>query len=117
MFQFFTATVQHQKLITLAGISHAQPKSPLKVETMAKTIAEALFEQGMEKGMEMAMEKGMEIGRLLAARKMLQRLLLRRFGTLPEPVVNRIESMTDLERLRSCIEQTIELRAIDELAL
>jgi hypothetical protein len=64
---------------------------------MGQTIAEAIWEEGVLKG------------QLEATREILQILLSGRFGPLPEGMLLRIESCTDLQRLKAAVLQVARL--------
>ena len=76
---------------------------------MTQTIAESLIAEGQV--------KGRVEGELLTSRAVLRRLLTKRFGPLPESLLQRIEATADAGRLQACIEQVMELRTLDELQL
>ena len=80
---------------------------------MAQTIAESLIEEGVAKGR----VEGRVEGQLLANRETLRRLLTQRFAPLPEPIVQRIEAASDLERLQAALDQVLQLKSLDELDL
>jgi hypothetical protein len=83
----------------------ATPARYKEITAMAQTAAEAWMEQGMAKG------------EVMALRKVLRRLLTRRFDPLPEPLLQRIEQTADVDRLTAAIEQVEELKSLDELKL
>jgi hypothetical protein len=56
-------------------------------------------------------------GELRTNKKVLRALLEKRFGTLPDVVLQRIESATDAERLQAGILQVLEISAPEELDL
>ena len=72
---------------------------------MEKTIAEALIEEGEERG------------RLLQSRQYLRRLLTKKFKRLPEEIIHRIETTTDLDRLDACVDQIRDSQSLEELRL
>jgi hypothetical protein len=47
----------------------------------------------------------------------LRAVLEERFGGLPEDLVQRLESATDLAALLACIRQAVHVRSLDELQL
>ena len=61
--------------------------------------------------------KGRAEGALINSREILRDLLEDHFGPLPEELQRRIESATDLERLKACIHQAHALNSLDELPL
>lgn len=71
---------------------------------MAQTIGQAIWEVGFAEG------------QLRISRQMLLRVLTRRFGTLPEPVVRRIES-ADMDRLEAAALQVFRIARPEDLQL
>jgi hypothetical protein len=92
-------------LLAAAQASQANVARQQEIQTMAHTIAEALIAEGEIKGA------------LRAARTILQRLLTKRFQSLPEDVVKRIEAASDLGVLQACIDRVLEMQSLEELNL
>ena len=57
------------------------------------------------------------MGELDRSRALLNRLLERRFGSLPDELRARIEAMDDVELLRAYSDQAIDISALGELSL
>ncbi len=76
-----------------------------EVRVMAESMAEVLLERGRAEG------------ELKNARAMLRSYLEHRFGTLPEPVLQRVESTTDIDRLRAAFQLALEGKGLDDLQL
>jgi hypothetical protein len=72
---------------------------------MGQTIAEALIDEGLNKG------------RLLTLKELLRRLLEKRFGPVPESILQQIDQATDPERLQSAVLEVGELQMPDGLRL
>jgi hypothetical protein len=72
---------------------------------MSETIAEWLMMEGEKKG------------QLRASRTSLRAVLEKRFGTLPETVLQRIEASTDLAGLQAALVQAVEMGRLEELQL
>lgn len=87
----------------------ASPIQQEEVTNMTRTIAEALIEEGLV--------KGRAEGALQNSRESLRRLLTRRFQTLPDAVVRRIESCTDIGRLQAAIDNILDMKSLDELTI
>ena len=51
------------------------------------------------------------------SRTLLRRLLTKKFGSMPESLVQRIEATSDLERLQACAEQVVDMKMLEELTL
>ncbi|HWN66293.1 MAG TPA: DUF4351 domain-containing protein, partial [Haliangium sp.] len=66
-----------------------------KHEDVMLSVAEQLIKQGFDKGLEKGLEKALE-----GQRTMLLRLLGRRFGAVPDPIMERVTAATtpELER-------------------
>jgi hypothetical protein len=96
---------ERTRWLEAAKASQADAARRQEVQTMGQTIAEALIEEGIEKG------------QLLNARTVLRDLLQAHFGSLPEPLLRRIEAATDLQRLRAAILTVSSLKTLDELQL
>jgi hypothetical protein len=92
-------------LLAEAVASQTNPVLQKKVEAMGQTIAESLIEEGVVKG------------QLSQARTTLRRLLISKFGVIPESVLQRIESTTDLAQLDAVTEQVLRMESLDELKL
>jgi hypothetical protein len=56
-------------------------------------------------------------GQLLASRENLRLLMEERFGALPEELIQQIESIDDLKRLRSALLQVVHVKTLEELKL
>lgn len=96
----------------IKAIAVGNPKNPVdqeRMENMVQTIAEAYIEEGVA--------KGVAKGQLLANRETLRRLLTLRFGNVPKAVLEQIDSTTDLARLQNALDQVLQLKSLDELAL
>jgi len=78
-----------------------------EVEDMGKTIYEALVEEGVE--------KGIERGTLSKAREVVIRVLRRRFQTIPEDIVERIERTDSDEVLDDLLDRSLEIATPEEL--
>jgi hypothetical protein len=76
-----------------------------EVLNMGQTIAESLIEEGMEKG------------QLRLARSLLLDILKKRFRKVPKAVKQRIETTTELSRLRETILEAMNLESLDDLHL
>ena len=120
------------EVIERARSSQEQRQRQEEVRTMGQTIAEALIAEGMAKGESIAeakfaesmakaeakgKAKGIVEGKLEDSREILRNLLLRRFKTLPELVMDRIAAVSDHERLKACINTVFDMTSLDELNL
>jgi hypothetical protein len=88
-----------------AQAAQTDAKRQKEVGFMAQTIAESIWQEGQA------------AGELRASRRMLLQFLISRFGALPEGVVQRIESCTDLERLVAAAQQVTTLDKPEDLQL
>jgi hypothetical protein len=64
-----------------------------------------------------AEKRGKKLGELRALRNVLQRLLRKRFGPLPAALIARINATNNLGVLEAAVEQTLDLKTLDELRL
>jgi hypothetical protein len=89
--------------------------------TLGKTIWEEAHEQGQAKGLAEGRIEGRAEGRtegeLSALRQSLRRLLAKRFGSVPEAVLQRIDSCTEVDRLMSAIDQILSVATPEDLPL
>ncbi len=76
---------------------------------MGQTIGEAIREEGRL--------KAEATGELRASRRILRQLLTKRFNSVPEAIVQRIESCTDLDRLMAAAGQVLTLDKPEDLQL
>jgi hypothetical protein len=91
------------ELVTLAQASQLHVPNRQEVKIMGQTIAEALREEGREEA------------RLLTVREMLRTVLENRFGGLPETLTQRIETITDLQQLKSWVAKAVQATSLDEI--
>jgi predicted transposase YdaD len=61
--------------------------------------------------------EGRAEGELQTHRDNLRRLLLRKFQQVPDAVLQRIESCTDAERLKTAIDRVLDWKSVDEFDL
>lgn len=81
----------------------ANPTRKEEVRDMIQTIADDL------------MERGRAEGELQTHRDNLRRLLLRKFQQLPDVVLQRIESCTDVERLKTAMDRLLDWKSVEEI--
>jgi hypothetical protein len=96
---------ERQSLLAAAQATQTNVERQKEVGLMAQTIAESIWEEGLRKG------------ELEAARRLLQQLLVKRFGTVPEEEVRRVASVTDVERLTAAALQVWEIATPQDLTL
>jgi hypothetical protein len=95
------------------AIEEGSPGHETEVSGMAQTIAEELIEQGWNKGL----TQGRTEGALNAYRDSLRRLLTLRFGSVPEDVLRRIDTSTEVDRLTAAIERVFQMASPDDVGL
>jgi hypothetical protein len=100
---------EREILVAAAQAAQADVNRQKEVSLMGQTIAEAIWEEGRS--------KGQGEGELSHARRMLRQLLTRRFGPLPEDVLQRIEAATDVERLTASGLEVLSMEKLDDLQL
>jgi hypothetical protein len=85
-----------------------------EIEHTMLTYGQKLEQQGFDKGVEKGIEKGIEKGVEKGQRTTLLRLLTRRFGTLPEPVAERVAGATpaDIERW---LDRILDATSLDDI--
>jgi hypothetical protein len=104
---------ERQTLFAAAQATQAEVNRQKEVGLMGQTIAESIWEEGWLKG-----ESAGELkGELKASRRTLRRLLADRFGSVPEAVLQRIESITDVDRLTAAAVQVSHVAAPEDLQL
>jgi hypothetical protein len=96
---------ERQNLLAAARAAQTNVERQKEVGLMAQTIAESIWEEGLRKG------------ELEAARRLLQQLLVKRFSTVPEDVVRRVASATDVERLTAAALQVLDIATPQDLRL
>jgi hypothetical protein len=79
-------------------------------------MAEVVFKSWQEEIRDQEAQLRVEVG-LQQTRDSLQVVLEERFGTLPEPLVQQINAVTDLTRLRASLRQAVHIQSLDELQL
>ncbi len=100
---------EREEVVERARSSQEHRQRQEEVRTVGQTIAEALIAEGMA--------KGKAEGKLEDAREILRNLLLRKFKTLPVPVIDRIAAASDHERLKACINAVFDMTSLDQLGL
>lgn len=80
---------------------------------MKETVAHDWWQQGWAEGW----AEGVVKGELQGYRSYLQHSLVRRFGPLPEAVLQRIEAVTSKGRLLAAIDNMNTLKCLDDLDL
>jgi hypothetical protein len=91
--------------VVLDIVRQATPHRSREIETMVKTIAHEWMEEGITEG------------ERRASRTLLRALLEDRFGTLPETLVEAIQTTNEVERLQTAARQVPRLQRLDDLSL
>ena len=94
-------TPERDQLIAAAQSSQTSVARQREVQTVSMMIAEALKAEGQ----------------LNQARLMLQGLLEEKFGAVPEPVRQRIQTTTDLTKLDAAARRVLHLDSLEEFEL
>jgi hypothetical protein len=92
-------------LVAAAQTVQADVNRHKEIGLMAQTIAESIFEEGQLKG------------ELNTARRVLRQMLIKRFGTVSEQLLQRIENSTDVERLVAATLEVSSLTAPEDLRI
>ena len=98
---------ERQTLLAAAQAAQVNVDRQKEVGLMSQTIAESIWEEGRL--------KGRSEGQLNALRQTLRRLLLDRFGRVSEDVLQRIDNVTDVDRLMAAAVQVSHIATPDEL--
>ena len=84
-----------------------------KSEGRAEGLAEGL-ERGMQQGMHQGIERGMERGRVEGERAVLERQLLRRFGSLSPEVEDRVAEASAVD-LETWADKVLDAKTLDDV--
>ena len=108
-------------LLAAAQAIQADSQRQKEVGDVGQTIAEEIWEEGWTKGLTEGVAKGLTEGvakgQLENSRGLLRRLLTRRFGTVPEGLLQQIEATTDVERLNAAAVEVLQIDLPEELQL
>jgi predicted transposase YdaD len=104
---------ERETLLSAAQATQTNVDRQKEVALVGQTIAEAIWEEGRLKGH----AEGRSEGELSASRRLLRQLLEKRFGALPEAVLQRIESATDVERLTTATLEVLHMVTVEDLQL
>jgi hypothetical protein len=85
------------------------PTRKKEVRKMIQSIADELMEKGRT--------EGRAEGELQTHRDILRDLLLRKFRRLPKKILQRIETCTDVERLKTALGRVLDWKSVDEIDL
>jgi len=84
------------------------------VTSVERFAIERGMQQGMQQGMQKGMQQGLERGRQLGETLLLERLLVKRFGSLPDELRGRLESAT-VEQLEGWAERLLDARSLADV--
>jgi hypothetical protein len=112
-------------LVAAAQASQHSAEHRLEVGTMSdvlwqtwpQKVAEESRARGLAEGLAEGRVEGRAEGQLLKSREILRRLLERRFGALPEGLVQQIEACTDGEALQAGLDQVVGIGSLEEFRL
>lgn len=107
---------EQDRIATVARASQSDRVHQEEAETMAKGLGLSWEQEEKIRLAECARQSARQ-AELRTRKEVLRALLEKRFGTLPDVVLQRIESATDAERLQSGILQVLEINAPEELEL
>jgi len=83
----------------------------------ARKMATSHVDRIMEEGRKEGRQEGRNEGAVLAKQGTLLRLLSKRFGTLPEELVSRIQGTTSIEALDAALDQVLDASRLDEIEI
>jgi Putative transposase, YhgA-like len=104
--------MEKERIAAVAKVSQTDRVRQEEAETMAKSLG-LTWEQAEE----IRVAESAKQSQLRTRKEDLRALLEKRFGTLPDAVLQRIETATDAVRLKDGILQALEIDAPDELDL
>ncbi len=84
-----------------------------KGEAIMPTLAEKWIEEGMAKGLQQGLQQGLVKGRLEAAREDVLDALEARFGAVPGDVVDRVQGVEDLAKLKVLLRQAVRAEDLE----
>ncbi len=88
---------------------------------MELTWKEEMIEKWKEKGLQEGREEGRVEGRLAGLtegkRETLEHLLTKKFGSLPEKTLSRIEALESLEELDTYLDRVLTAESLEEMGL
>jgi predicted transposase/invertase (TIGR01784 family) len=83
-------------------------------ETLMPTLAETWIEQGLQKGLQQGVEKGLQQGVEQGERLILERLLVKRFGPLPEVLEQRLANASRAE-VEAWLDQVLDAPSLETM--
>lgn len=107
--QWRRPTPEHEALVAVAKAANEDVVRQREIEAMSEKLGATIADR--------AMAKGQAKGQLSMCRTMLRDLLEDRFGMVPEDLLQRIESCSDLERLQRAARQVYRVQSLEELSL
>lgn len=108
---------EQEALLTTAKASEDNAQRQREIEEMSERLGATIADLAMAKGKMLGIQQGQVQGQLQARREDLRIFLEDRFGPLSQDVIQRIESLDDLEALKQAIHQVSRLRALEDLRL
>lgn len=96
---------ERERLMDAARDSQSAVAHRQEVQSMSETIGQTWEQELLIRG------------QVREARNMLQRLLEKRFGPLPEPVTRQIEAVDELERLHGAFDRALQITSLTDLQL
>ena len=85
-----------------------------RFETWAEEFEQRGMEKGIQKGIEKGIEQGIEQGIIKGETLLLQRLLIKRFGPLPDHAAQQIESAT-VGQIDVWIDRVLDAQSLDDV--
>src|SRR5262245_12135410 len=104
-------------LFTASLASHHAVTLKQEVQTMSEQVLETYGEWSRRHFTAIGREEGRQEGRLITLRALLRGLLEQRFGTLPQPLLDRIAAAEDADRLQAAVLRVHQVGSPDELTL
>lgn len=95
-------------------IAYEKDKNMPYVTSVERIARKRGIEQGLEQGREEGLEEGMEKGQRQEAMRMLRRLLVHRFGNLPDRIEDRLSSAS-IEQIEKWAERLMDAENLDDV--
>jgi uncharacterized phage protein gp47/JayE len=80
-------------------------------------IVNPLIEQGRQLGVQEGRQLGVQEGTIGAKQETLIDLMQLKFGVLPQAVVERVQSITEIEQLQTFLRRVITTNRLEEMGL
>jgi len=104
---------EHDEFLSIIKSSIEDKTQREEVEKMGKTMAQVLMEEGEAKGI----EKGIEKGIIMTKQEVLIKLLNGKFNSISQTIVDKINSIHNIEQLDMLFDRAIFAKTIEEIKI